>query len=75
MLLFFAFQLLCLRNPNVLEYLGLPAMNASALALTVKQGGISGAADIVIRTKGEEISAHTLLPEDLVTVSNVLAFT
>lgn len=73
MLLLFAFQLLCLQNPRVLEYLGLPEMNASALAPTVTQRGTSRAADIVIRTKDREISAETLSPEELVSVSDVFA--
>lgn len=61
-------QLLCLHHPKVLDCLGLPEMNASAVALTVKKIGSSGVADIVI-TKEGEISAQTLSPEDLVSYS------
>lgn len=62
-------QLLCLRHPNVLEYLGLPEMNASAVAPTVIKKGSYGVANIVIRTKEGEISAQTLSPEDVVSYS------
>lgn len=64
-------QLLCLQHPKVLDCLGLPEMNGSAIP--VKIIGSSGVADIVI-TKEGEISAQTLSPDDLVSVSDVLAF-
>ncbi|KAH6790000.1 hypothetical protein C2S51_005006 [Perilla frutescens var. frutescens] len=62
-------QLLCLRHPDVLEYLGLPEMNSSAVVPTVIKRGSSGMADIVIRTKEGEISAPKLSPEDLISYS------
>ncbi|KAG6425749.1 hypothetical protein SASPL_109953 [Salvia splendens] len=62
-------QLLCLHNPNLLRYLGLPEMNASAVAPTVIQRDSSVAADTLIRTKEGEISAQILSPEDLVSLS------
>ncbi|XP_057769815.1 ALBINO3-like protein 2, chloroplastic isoform X2 [Salvia miltiorrhiza] len=63
-------QLLCLHNPNVREYLGLSEMNASAVSPTVIQREHSSlAAYTVIRTKEGEMSAETLSPEDLVSLS------
>ncbi|XP_042048070.1 ALBINO3-like protein 3, mitochondrial isoform X3 [Salvia splendens] len=62
-------QLLCLRNPNLLRYLGLPEMNASAIAPTAIQRDSSVAAETLIRTKEGEMSAQTLSPEDLVSLS------
>ncbi|KAL1568713.1 ALBINO3-like protein 2, chloroplastic isoform X1 [Salvia divinorum] len=61
-------QLLCLHNPNVLRYLGLPEMNASAVAPVIQRGS-SAAADTLIRTKEGEMSAQTLSPDDLVSLS------
>ncbi|KAL1562275.1 ALBINO3-like protein 2, chloroplastic isoform X1 [Salvia divinorum] len=62
-------QLLCLHNPNVLRYLGLPVMNALAVAPTAIQRDSSVAADTLIRTKEGEMSAQTLSPDDLVSLS------
>ncbi|KAI3455728.1 hypothetical protein Pfo_012391 [Paulownia fortunei] len=62
-------QLLCLRHPSVLEYLGLPTKNASAVALSNKERGSSGVADIFILTKQGEISAQSLSPAELVSYS------
>lgn len=49
-------------------------MNASAVAPTVIQRDSSVAADTLIRTKEGEMSAQILSPEDLVSVSDYLAF-
>ncbi|XP_011072746.1 ALBINO3-like protein 3, mitochondrial isoform X2 [Sesamum indicum] len=62
-------QLLCLRNPNVLEFLGLPIKKNPVVAPTNKEKGSSGVADICILTKQGEISANSLSPAELVVYS------
>ncbi|KAK4427482.1 ALBINO3-like protein 3, mitochondrial [Sesamum alatum] len=62
-------QLLCLRNPNVLEFLGLPIKNDPVVAPANKEKGSSGVADICILTKQGEISAKSLSPAELVAYS------
>ncbi|KAL6568670.1 hypothetical protein OROHE_004354 [Orobanche hederae] len=59
-------QLLCLRHPRFLEYLGLPTMNAPVVAPSIKERANSGFADIVILTKQGEVPAPSLSPAELV---------
>ncbi|KAK4394989.1 ALBINO3-like protein 3, mitochondrial [Sesamum angolense] len=62
-------QLLCLRNPNVLEFLGLPVKQDPVVAPTNKEKGSSDVADICILTKQGEVSAKSLSPAELVAYS------
>ncbi|GER28335.1 cytochrome oxidase biogenesis protein [Striga asiatica] len=62
-------QLLCLRHPGFLEYLGLPTKNAPVLAPPNKERGSSEVADIMILTKTGEIPAVDLSPAVLVAYS------
>lgn len=67
-------QLLCLSNPDILEYLGLPKKNASSIAPTYKETGGSGLADFVLLTKQGKISAQSLSPDELVSVSDDVVY-
>ncbi|KAL0441269.1 UNVERIFIED_CONTAM: ALBINO3-like protein 3, mitochondrial [Sesamum radiatum] len=62
-------ELLCLRNPNVLEFLGLPVKQDPVVAPTNKEKGSSDVADICILTKQGEVSAKSLSPAELVAYS------
>ncbi|KAL6496878.1 hypothetical protein OROGR_028807 [Orobanche gracilis] len=62
-------QLLCLRHPRFLEYLGLPTTNAPVVAPSIKERANSGFADIVILTKQGEVPAPSLSPAELVSYS------
>ncbi|GFP79233.1 albino3-like protein 3 mitochondrial [Phtheirospermum japonicum] len=63
-------QLLCLRHPGFLEYLGLPKRNAPPLIVAPsKKERDSSGADIVILTKDGEIPAPSLSSAELVSYS------
>ncbi|KAL8458857.1 hypothetical protein ACS0TY_035550 [Phlomoides rotata] len=62
-------QLICLRHPNVVQYLGLPEMKDPVVAPTVKERGSGAVPDITILTLEGEISARSLSPDELVPYS------
>ncbi|XP_042052298.1 ALBINO3-like protein 2, chloroplastic isoform X2 [Salvia splendens] len=62
-------QQLCLRNPTLLMYLGVPKVNTPVEVPTIKKDGSSQTADIAIMTKEGEVHAHTLSPVELVNYS------
>ncbi|XP_051118214.1 ALBINO3-like protein 2, chloroplastic [Andrographis paniculata] len=64
-------QIVSLQNPKFLDLLGIPKMNAAALAPTEqeRQSSAAAAAGNIIRTKDGQISVETLSPEELVSYS------
>ncbi|KAG8388469.1 hypothetical protein BUALT_Bualt02G0129000 [Buddleja alternifolia] len=62
-------QQICLSHPDVLEYLGLGAKNASVRAPANKEIGNTGVSDIFVLTKQGQISAQSLSPGELVSFS------
>ncbi|KAL3825018.1 hypothetical protein ACJIZ3_021047 [Penstemon smallii] len=62
-------QQICLRHPDIREYLGLPQMNAPVVAPTNKEISNLVVPDSTIRTKQGLISAQSLSPGELVSYS------
>ncbi|XP_073292466.1 ALBINO3-like protein 3, mitochondrial [Primulina huaijiensis] len=62
-------QKLCLKNPSVLKYLGLPVKKASVTTPINDQRGNNEGPEIFLSTKQGKISAENLSPKELVAFS------
>lgn len=63
-------QKLCLKNPSVLKYLGLPIKKASVTVPINDRRANNEGPEIFVSTKQGKISAENLSPKELVAVSD-----